>query len=87
MLLIMGAGISWCEHICIHSGEGFSCDCNLGFTLNNDRKTCGRGNIIWASKPENLSLEVCEQKRRRPPCESAQSDQRFCYSLIRKYRV
>ena len=39
----MGAETSGCEHSCIHSGEGFSCDCNLGFTLNDDRKTCRRG--------------------------------------------
>ena len=46
MLLFMGAGTSGCEHSCIHSREGFSCDCNLGFTLNDDRKTCRKGNII-----------------------------------------
>ena len=42
----MGAETSGCEHSCIHSADGFSCDCNLGFTLNDDRKTCKRGNII-----------------------------------------
>ena len=40
------AETSGCEQSCIHSGEGFSCDCNLGFTLNDDRKTCKRGTII-----------------------------------------
>ena len=38
MLLFMGAETSGCEHSCIHSADGFSCDCNLGFTLNDDRR-------------------------------------------------
>ena len=33
---------------------------------------------------ENLSSGVCEQRRRRPDCVSAQSDQRLCYSIICK---
>ena len=36
--------------------------------------------VKWASTRENLSLEVCEQHRRRPACASAQTDQRLCYS-------
>ena len=43
--------------------------------------------IIWASTRENLSSVVCEQHRRRPACASAQSDQRLCYSLFRKYHM
>ena len=30
---------------------------------------------------------VCEQERCRPACASAQSDQRFCYSLIGKFNI
>ena len=44
-------------------------------------------NIIWASTRENLSSGVWEQHRRRPACASAQSDQRLCYSLFRKYHI
>ena len=40
-----------------------------------------------ASTRENLSSGVCEQHSRRPACASAQSDQRLCYSLVRKYHV
>ena len=43
--------------------------------------------IIWASTRENLSSVVCEQHRRRPACASAQSDQRLCRSLFRKYHM
>ena len=43
--------------------------------------------FIWASTRENLSSGVCKQHRRRPACVSAQSDQRLCYSLFRKYHM
>ena len=43
--------------------------------------------IRWASTWENLSSGVLEQHRRRPACASAQSDQRFCYSLFGKYHM
>ena len=39
------------------------------------------------STGENLSSDVCEQRRRRPACTSAQSDQRLCYSPIEKYHI
>ena len=38
----------------------------------------------WTYLRENLTV-ACTQQRRRPPCANAQSDQRICYSLIRKY--
>ena len=41
----------------------------------------------WASTRENLFSGVCKQKRRRPACASAQSDQHLCYSLISKYHI
>ena len=44
-----------------------------------------KNDITWAWPPENLSLGVCKQQRRRPACVSAQSDQHLCYSLIGKY--
>ena len=44
-------------------------------------------NISWASMRENLSSGVCQQQRRRPACASAQTDQRLCYSLFRKYHI
>ena len=43
--------------------------------------------LIWASSRENLSSGVSEQHRRRPACASAQSDQRLCYSPLRKYHM
>ena len=46
-----------------------------------------RTSYIWASKQENLFSECCEQQRRRPACTSAQSDQRLCYLLFRKYYI
>ena len=42
---------------------------------------------IWASTQANLSLGVSEQRRRRPACASAQSDQRLCYSRFVKYNI
>ena len=45
----------------------------------------GRVPIKWASVRENLYSVVCKQQRPRPACTSEQSDQRLCYSLIRKY--
>ena len=36
---------------------------------------------------ENLYSGVCEQRRRRPVCASAQSDQHLCYALIRKNHI
>ena len=50
---------------------------------------CQRTSIShkWASTREKLSSEVCEQQRRRPACASAQSDQRLCFSLIRKRHI
>ena len=44
-------------------------------------------NIIWASTRENLSSEVCEKRRRRPACASAQSDQPLYYSHFEKYNI
>ena len=38
--------------------------------------------IFGANTQENLSSGVCEQHRRRPACESAQSDQHLCSSLF-----
>ena len=43
--------------------------------------------IIWALMGENLSSTTCEQHRHRPACASAQSDQRLCFSLFRKYHM
>ena len=42
---------------------------------------------LWASSPENLSLEVYERQKCRPACTSVQSDQRLCHSLIGKYNI
>ena len=42
---------------------------------------------IWSWTWENLSSGVGEQQMRRPACASAQSDQRLCYSLIRRYHI
>ena len=36
---------------------------------------------------ENLSSGICKHQRRRPACASAQSDQRLCYSLIKKNNI
>ena len=44
-------------------------------------------NIMWASTRENLSSGFCEQQRRRPACQSAQSDQHLSYSLFEKYHI
>ena len=53
------------------------------------RTGCGTHELsmIWASTRENLTSGLCAQKRRRPACASAQSDQRFYYSLIAKYHI
>ena len=32
-------------------------------------------------------IAICEQQRRRSACASAQSDQRLCYSLLRKFNI
>ena len=40
--------------------------------------------ILSASTRGNLSSGVCEQQRPRPASAYPQSDQRLCYSLIRK---
>ena len=37
---------------------------------------------IWALTPENLSLEISEQQRRRPACALAQTDQLFIIPLL-----
>ena len=39
--------------------------------------------IIWATSWENLFYAIYEQQRRRSACASAQSDQHFCFSLLR----
>ena len=49
--------------------------------------TCDPSIYILASLRENLSLEVCEQHRRRPACAPVKSDQRLCYSLFAKYHI
>ena len=38
----------------------------------------------WARPWENVSYAICEQKKRRSDCASAQSDQRLCCSLPRQ---
>ena len=43
--------------------------------------------LYWASSRVNLSSGGCEQHRRRPACASAQSDQRLCCSLFRKFHM
>ena len=43
--------------------------------------------INWATGRENLSLEDCEQKRRRPACASTQSDQRLYDLLFEKNHI
>ena len=40
-----------------------------------------------ASTREIRSSGVSEQHRRRPACAFAQTDQRLCYSLIKKYHI
>ena len=42
---------------------------------------------IWASTRENLSSGNCEERRCRPACASAQTDQGLCYLLIRKFHI
>ena len=37
---------------------------------------------IWASTQENLSSGVCEEQRRRPACQSAQTDQLLLFLLL-----
>ena len=44
-------------------------------------------NIKWAGRWENVSYVICEQQRRRSACASAQSEQRFCRSLLRYYNI
>ncbi|KAM4540287.1 uncharacterized protein V3H82_022298 [Fundulus diaphanus] len=31
-----------CQHICVNSGDSYSCKCRPGYVLNPDRKTCSR---------------------------------------------
>ena len=42
----MGTGTSGVNIVVYIIQKAFSCDFNLGFTLNDGRKTCRRGNII-----------------------------------------
>ena len=62
----------------VKKGDGVNNDCDSaeGEEINN-----GLG-MNWAATQENLSSVVFEQKRCRPACSSAQSDQRLCYSLF-----
>lgn len=39
-----------CQHICVNSGDSYMCQCQNGYVLNPDKKTCSRKNI-------NLSLD------------------------------
>ena len=41
----------------------------------------------WALTQKNLSSGGCEQHRRRPACASTQTDQRLCYSIIKKNHI
>ena len=45
----------------------------------------------WAGPWENVSYVICEQRRRRSACASAQSDQRLCFlcldSIISRYSI
>ena len=43
--------------------------------------------IEWTSTRDNLSSGVCEELRRRPAYAYAQTGQRLCYSLFRKYHT
>ena len=42
---------------------------------------------FWAGPWENVHYVICEQQMRRSACTSAQSDQRLCCSLLRKYNI
>ena len=33
-------GTNWCEQSCVNTPGSYSCDCNPGYTLNTDNKTC-----------------------------------------------
>ena len=43
------------------------------------------GLFNWARSCENVSYDICEQQRCRSACESPQSDQHLCCSLLRYY--
>ena len=46
-----------------------------------------KAHIRWALSWENLSYAICEQRRCRSACASAQSDQCLCCSLPRQYNI
>lgn len=35
-----------CEHICLSSGNSYTCRCQVGYVLNMDKKTCSRKELI-----------------------------------------
>ena len=39
------AGVSGCEQICSNNAGSFNCDCNDGYALKADRKTCILGEM------------------------------------------
>ena len=41
--------------------------------------------ILMDRVQRKLDVAACQRQRRRPACTSAQSDQRFWYSLLGKY--
>ena len=38
-----------CQHICVNSGDSYTCKCREGYTLSTDRKTCSRMNLMFVS--------------------------------------
>ena len=43
--------------------------------------------VVKPGHEKIVSYVICEQQRRRSACASAQSDQRLCCSLLRKYNI
>lgn len=44
------SGVAGCSQGCVNREGGFNCECEFGYTLNDDRKTCavGKWYILYA---------------------------------------
>uniref|UniRef100_A0A8C5B1H2 Matrilin-3 n=1 Tax=Gadus morhua TaxID=8049 RepID=A0A8C5B1H2_GADMO len=69
-----------CQHICVNSGDSYTCKCREGYTLSTDRKTCSRSDVCAQG---NNCQHICVNNGNSYTCQCRtgfvlNADQRTC---------
>jgi hypothetical protein len=52
------ANTDGCSQICSNVNGSYDCDCHFGFSLNDDRKTCSKGEMNYMHRCCNISANL-----------------------------